>query len=413
MIHEIEHVAVEALIPYARNARTHSPAQVAQIAGSIREFGFINPVILDAADGIIAGHGRVMAAQQLGLATVPALRAAHLDDAQRRAYVLADNKLALNAGWDDELLRIELSDLDAEGFDLALTGFSDEEMAALLQDVEPPALLTDGEEAPEPPSNPVTVAGDVWLCGDHRVMCGDSTSADAVAVLMRGGLADMVFTDPPYGVSANGGRSDTVKSAGMTPIANDDLRGVDLAGFIVDALAVAPLANGGSFYVCYDQKTQHEFSGALRSVGWRQRSTIIWNKNVFGLSGFKGYRPKHELIAFGHTGDDYAWYGDNAQADVWDVPRPTERPGGHPTPKPVELIERALRNSSKPGFVVLDMFGGSGSTLVACERGGRSARLMELEPKYCDVIVRRWQEMTGRDAVLEATGETFNTKASE
>lgn len=410
----IEQAAIDALLPYARNSRTHSDAQVAQIAASIKEFGFTNPVLVDNDNEIIAGHGRVLAARKLGLKTVPAIRIAYMTEAQKRAYVIADNKLALNAGWDNELLALELGELRDAGFDIELTGFSEDELEGLLLEAEDlPPGNTDDDEVPEPPEAPVTVPGDIFVLGKHRLMCGDSTSIDAMDALMEAGKADMVFTDPPYGVSANGGRSDTVKKQGIKAIANDNLRGESLEQFIVDALSIVPLKDNGSFYVCYDQKTQHEFTGALRTIGWSQRTTIIWNKNVFGLSGFKGYRPKFELIAFGHTGDDYIWHGDNSQADVWDIPRPTERPGGHPTPKPIELVERAVNNSSKKGETVVDIFAGSGSTLIACEKTGRKARLMELEPKYCDVIIKRWQDYTGKQAKHATDGRTFDEIAVE
>ena len=410
---QIEQVALDALIPYARNSRTHSDAQVAQIAASIREFGFTNPVLVDDDGGIIAGHGRVLASRKLGLTDVPCIRLAHLSETQKRAYVIADNKLALNAGWDEEMLALELVELGELDFDLDLTGFTQDEIDALMPEQLMTEGMTDEDAVPEAPERPVTVEGDVWILGNHRLMCGDSTSIDAVEKLMAGGEADMVFTDPPYGVSANGGRSDTVKQKGIKAIANDDLRGDELQQFLFDAISIIPLKDCGSFYVCYDQKTQHEFTGALKDAEWRQRSTIIWNKNVFGLSGFKGYRPKFELIAFGHSGDDYTWHGDNSQADVWDIARPTERPGGHPTPKPVELIERSLANSSKAGDVVIDCFGGSGSTLIACEKTNRHARLMELDPKYCDVIVKRWQAFTGKQAKLESDGRTYDEVASD
>lgn len=396
------------LIPYVNNARTHSEQQVLQIAASIKEFGFNSPVLVDGENGIIAGHGRVMAAKKLGLDEVPAIELKHLTKTQKKAYILADNRLALNSGWDNDLLALELGELSDDGFDLDLLGFDDTELS-LLDEPETTEGLTDEDVVPDVPDDPITKLGDVWLCGNHRVMCGDSTLVDAVNKLMNGINADMVFTDPPYGVSATGGRTEIVKKLNIQKITNDELRGESLEQFIVDALSNVPLKGGGSFYVCYDQKTQHEFTGALRTIGWQQRNTIIWNKNVFGLNGQKGYRPKFELIAFGHTGDDYTWHGNNSQADVWDIARPTERPGGHPTPKPIELVERAVKNSSKKGDTVVDIFGGSGSTLIACENTNRHARLMELDPKYCDVIVKRWEDFTGKKAILESTGEPYGS----
>ena len=252
----------------------------------------------------------------------------------------------------------------------------------------------------------MTVLGDTWILGNHRLRCGDSTSITDVEALMDGEKADMVFTDPPYGVSAVGGRTQTAKTKKIKRIKNDNLREEYLVEFISIALSLLPLRNNASFYVCYDHKTQYEFTGVLRNLGWKQKNTIVWNKNVFGL-GVKGYRPKYELIAFGHLGDSYDWHGGHDQADVWDINRPTERIGNHPTPKPVKLVETAVTNSSKNDNLVIDPFGGSGSTLIACEKTGRKARLMELDPDYCDVIVTRWQNFTGKKAVHAGTGRQF------
>jgi DNA modification methylase len=257
----------------------------------------------------------------------------------------------------------------------------------------------DPEAVPEPPKEARTKRGDLYRLGDHYLICGDATNEADLDRLCNGEVIDLVFTDPPYGVSATGGR----RQMGLKPILNDDLRGNELAGFIVEALANCNrvLKAGGSAYVCYDQKTQVEFGTAIRTIPWKQRSTIVWNKNLFGLSG-KGYRPKFELIAFCHSGDGYDWFGDQAQADVWDIARPNaqDRPGNHPTPKPVDLVERALVNSSQERMLVLDVFAGSGSTLIACEKTGRFGRAIELDPVYCDVIVERWEKFTGRKAEL-------------
>lgn len=397
---KIEQLALDALIPYARNSRTHSDAQVAQIAGSIREFGFTNPVLVDADGGIIAVHGRVMAARKLGMDEVPCIRLVHLTDAQKRAYVIADNKMAMNAGWDDELLALELVELGELGFDLDLTGFSMDEIEALT----PEQLvdgLTDEDAAPEAQVDLVSKPGDVWLLGNHRLMCGDSTSVDAVERLMAGGSADLLFTDPPYGMSYDGGRSK--KGFGM--IKNDDAQGIDLVGLVRDAIATARThcKGGAATYVCFPWRTYSEFEAALESVGIEVSSCIVWNKGSVGL-GHQEYRPQHEFIFYSKGG---AWYGDRSQSDVWTVSRGNTGAYVHPTQKPVEIVERAIQNSSKSGDAVVDCFGGSGSTLIACEKTGRHARLMELDPRYVDVIVRRWQEFTGNQARLESTGETF------
>lgn len=257
----------------------------------------------------------------------------------------------------------------------------------------------DGNIAPV--VDPKTKPGQVYLLGQHLLMCGDSANPEHVKRLTLGGQVDMVFTDPPYGVSAGGGRSQTVEAKGIQPIENDDLRGLALYEFLRKCLALAPLRENGSFYVCYDQKSQAEFSQALQAIGWRQRNTIVWNKNNFGLSAHKGYRPKHEFIAFGHTGESYDWHGGNDQADVWDIPRPRERIGNHPTPKPVELVQRAINNSSRPGEKVLDLFAGVGSTIIAAEMLGRRCFAMEISPAYCDAVVERWEKFTGKKAILE------------
>ena len=406
---KIEQVKLDALIPYARNSRTHSDAQVAQIAASIKEFGFTNPVLIDETGSIIAGHGRVMAARKLAIADVPSIRLTHLTEAQKKAYVIADNKLALNAGWDDEMLAVELTDLKDMGFDLDLTGFSTDEIEALLAPVGTEGL-TDEDSVPEVPEAPVTVLGDVWLLGKHRVMCGDSTSIDAVEKLMDGQKADMVFTDPPYGMSYGGGRAAgstkkgaIVKAHGM--ILGDDKTGDDLISLIRDALAsaIAVSKSGSATYVCFPWRTYSEFEAAMEECGLKASACIVWDKKSIGL-GNANYRPQHEFIFYCKGG---AWYGDKAQSDVWYMSRGATGAYVHPTQKPVEMIQRALENSSKGGDTVLDVFGGSGSTLIACEKTGRINRSMELDPKYCDVIVHRWQEFTGQTATLESTGKPF------
>jgi DNA modification methylase len=401
---KIELWPVESLVPYDRNARTHSDEQVEQIASSIREFGFTNPILVDSSNGIIAGHGRLMAARSIGLEQVPVIVLDHLTDAQRRAYILADNKLALNAGWDNVLLSQELADLQADDFDLSLIGFSDEELAELLPDVEDVESEGDGNEdaVPEAPENPITVLGDIWQLGKHRVMCGDSTSIDAVDQLMAGQQADMIFTDPPYGMSYGGGRSK--KAFGM--IENDDAQGGDLVRLVADALTSAKVSakEGAAAYVCFPWRTYTEFDQSMTDAGLDVSACIVWDKKHFGL-GQQNYRPQHEFIFYSKGG---SWFGDRSQSDVWSMSRGNTHDYVHPTQKPVELVERAVEHSSKKGDVVIDVFGGSGSTLIACEKTKRHARLMELDPKYCDVIVKRWQEFTGKKAVHAETGKTFD-----
>ena len=405
----INNKKITELIPYVNNARTHSDEQVLQICSSIKEFGFTNPILTDGDNGIIAGHGRVMAAKKLGIEEVPTIELSHLSEAQKKAYIIADNKLALNSGWDDAMLSIEFAELKLLDFDLDLTGFSSEEIGALTPEEIPPGL-TDEDSVPELPEEPVTKLGDVWLCGKHRVMCGDSTSIDAVEKLMDGNKADMVFTDPPYGMTYGGGalagstpKGALVKAHGM--IMGDDKRGDDLIALIRDALlsAVTTSKSGSATYVCFPWRTYSEFEAAMLECGLKASACIVWDKKSIGL-GNSNYRPQHEFIFYCKGG---AWYGDKAQSDVWYLSRGATGQYVHPTQKPVELIEKAVNNSSKSGDTILDVFGGSGSTMIACEKTGRESRLMELDPKYCDVIVKRWQEFTGKEATLESTGETF------
>lgn len=401
----IEQVKLDALIPYARNSRTHSDAQVAQIAASIKEFGFTNPVLIDETGSIIAGHGRVMASRKLALADVPCIRLSHLTAAQKRAYIIADNKLALNAGWDDEMLRLELSDLKGLDFNLDLTGFSTDEINQLLTP-EQVEGLTDEDAVPEIPVDPVTKLGAVWLLGKHRVMCGDSTSIDAVDKLMDGQKADMVFTDPPYGVAYEGGHN-LKKRKGIIA---DTLEGDDLTGLFYGALmaAVPNTKDGAAFYVWYASGKSIETYAALAKMPLKLRAVIQWYKVKSGLGAFMSqYIPNSEPCMYLHKDKCApAWYGPTNEKTVWELKKESKNTY-HPTQKPVELPERAINNSSKAGDEILDLFGGSGSTLIACEKIGRHARLMELDPKYCDVIVQRWQEFTGQTATLESTGEAF------
>jgi len=405
---QVEQISIETLIPYVNNARTHSDAQVAQIAASIKEFGFNNPVLIADDNSIIAGHGRVMAARKLGKDTVPAVRLSHLTEMQRKAYILADNKLALNADWDNSLLAIELADLKDLGFDTDLTGFSADEIAALMP-VELTEGLTDEDEVPEVPVDPVTKLGDVWLLGKHRLMCGDSTSVDAVERLMASQKADMVFTDPPYGVSYQDSKGRKIQ--------NDELVDQKLEEFVSEAFVsgVTVSKEGAAWYVWHASRFQREFENALNAAGLKVRQQIIWVKGqgVDGTAqvnapaiGRSHFRWLHEPCFYASISNPFN-AGDRKTTTVWTVTRQTTNTV-HPTQKPVPLIEIALKNSSKGDDFVLDLFGGSGSTMIACEKTGRVARLMELDPKYCDVIIKRWQDFTGKTATLEETGESFN-----
>jgi DNA modification methylase len=392
---KIEYRAVDALIPYARNSRTHSDAQVAQIAASIKDFGWTNPVLIDGDNGIIAGHGRLLAARKLGQDEVPTIQLAGLSDAQKRAYIIADNKLALNAGWDDELLALELGELQELGFDIELTGFSADELEDLVE-VEQVEGNTDPDEIPEPPVDPVTKLGDVWLLGKHRLMCGDSTSIDAVDELMAGEKADMIFTDPPYGVDYEGINNDS--RAGLADLLS--------AAFANYAIVGKP---GAPFYCFHSDRCADIFHSAYRAV-CHFSSMIVWVKPALVLSQ-TDYQSMHEPCLYGWLeGGSHEWHGDRKQTSVWEFGK--ESVDGHTTPKPVDLIVNALNNSSKAKQIIIDLFGGSGSTLIACEKVGRFARLMELDPKYCDVIVKRWQDFTGKQATLESDGTTFDSKVT-
>jgi DNA modification methylase len=388
---KIVYKKTEDLIPYARNSRTHDDAQVAQIAASIKEFGWTNPILLDGENGIIAGHGRVMAAQKLGESKVPTIELAHMTDIQKQAYIIADNKLALNAGWDEQILALELDDLKDAGYDLGLTGFSLDEIDALTPE-ELPDGLTDEDAVPEIPDEPITKLGDIYKLGNHRLMCGDSTSIDAVDKLINKQKADMVFTDPPYGVSYTGGAKK------WDGIKNDSLQNENLVDFLnsVFNCAVISTKDSAPWYVWHASNTSADFYQALQQAGKKPSAQIIWVKNIMA-GGFGDYRGKHEPCIY-CSGGKNAWHGGRDQHTIWNVDR--ERNYQHPTQKPVALAEKALGNSSKSGDMIIDLFGGSGSTLIACEKQNRHARLMELDPKYCDVIVKRWEDFTGKKAEL-------------
>jgi len=378
-------VQVEDLIPYALNSRTHSDAQIAQLAASIREFGFTNPILIDEQSNLIAGHGRLLAARKAKMTQVPAVVVTGLDDRKRRALVIADNKLALNAGWDEEALRVELEDL-AGDFG-ALMGFSEDELVELLKGDEGTEGLTDEDAVPDAPEVPVTVEGDVWLLGRHRLMCGDSTSIDAVEKLMDGQAVEMIFTDPPYNVAFNGrsGKHDVIK--------NDDLEAEEFTDFIGEVCSVISAMNAKAVYVWCNWKFYGELQGRLP-----YKACIVWAKNVFGLG--RGYRHQHEFCLFDGSVDDAI----KNESDLWEIKKDTHY--AHPTQKPVALSVRAFGNHIRL-TKVLDLFGGSGSTLIGAEQTGRSAYVMELDPKYCDVIIKRWQDFTGEKATHAESGKTY------
>jgi DNA modification methylase len=396
---QIKEVAVDKLIPYAKNSRTHSPEQVAQIAASIKEFGFRNPILVDGV-GIIAGHGRLMAAQKLGLNQVPTIDCSDMTESQKKAYIIADNKLALNAGWDNAMLTIELQDLEDEGFDLTLTGFDDKELDALLNVIEETDGLTDEDAVPETPLEPKTKLGNIYILGNHRLMCGDSTSINDAEKLMDGLLADLVFTDPPYNVDYSGRGANNLGT-----IKNDNMSADDFEQFCRDIFTtysaiMKPLA---CIYVCHPDSASAPKIAFEKTFAeqFKKSSTIIWMKQSAGM-GWQDYRAQHEPILYGWKEGKGSHFnaGDRTKTTIWKIGRDAQSSYVHPTQKPVCLPEEAIMNSSKGSDCVVDLFGGSGSTLIACEKTGRVNRSMELDPKYCDVIVKRWEDFTGKQAVL-------------
>jgi ParB-like chromosome segregation protein Spo0J len=373
-VNQIEMVSIGQLLPYARNARTHDDAQVAQIAASIKEFGFNNPILIADDQSIVAGHGRLAAARKLGLTEVPVVRLSHLSDTQRKAYILADNRLALNAGWDNDLLKLELQELEIEGVDLEMLGFSKEELDGLLNSLEPTEGLTDEDAVPETPEEPITKPGDIWILGKHRLMCGDSTSMDAIDRLILNDAIKAVVTDPPYGIGIDGQKQSISNNPKHNRKAHE-FRGWDrerpddgVFHYIV-ALNVPSVIWGGNYFA--------DLLPATR--GW-----IYWSKGQDGLSMSDG---------------ELAWTTEATPLRCVTVNRGALRGSVHPTQKPIEVIDFSLEYI-KAGDFVLDLFGGSGSTLIACEKTDRSCRMMELDPKYCDVIVKRWEEFTGKKAEL-------------
>lgn len=398
---KVERRDLGSLLPYAKNSRTHSDAQVAQIAASMKEWGWTTPILIDESGQIIAGHGRILAARKLGYDQAPVMVAEGWSDAKKRAYVIADNKLALNAGWDDELLALELSELGELGFDMELTGFTLEEIDALTPEEIAPGL-TDEDAVPEVQAEPFSKLGDVWLLGKHRVMCGDSTSIEALEQLCGGQLVDMWLTDPPYNVAYEGCTKEKLT------IKNDSMGDEQFRQFLRDSCVAADavMKPGAVFYIWHADSEGYNFRGAAQDAGWKVRQCLIWKKSSL-VMGRQDYHWKHEPCLYGwKDGSGHLWAADRKQTTILEFDKPS-RNGEHPTMKPVALFEYQMLNNTKGGDIVLDSFGGSGTTLLAAEKNGRYARLMELDGRYVDVIVRRWCEFTGEQATHEATGVTF------
>lgn len=381
-----EKVNIDLLVPYARNARTHSKEQILQLRASLREFGFVNPVIVDKDLNVIAGHGRIMAAKEEGITEVPCVFAEHLTEAQKRAYIIADNRLALNAGWDAEMLSVEIADLQGSDFDINLLGFDDAELNKLLGCVED--VKDDDFDVERELQKPaITKPGDLWLLGKHRLVCGDSTKPDTFVLLMDGKLANLVVTDPPYNVNYEG-------TAGK--IKNDNMAGDKFYQFLLDAfiLTEKAMAKDASIYVFHADTEGLNFRRAFSDAAFYLSGTCIWKKQSLVL-GRSPYQWQHEPILFGwKKAGKHAWYSDRKQSTIWEFDKPRKNTD-HPTMKPVPLIAYPILNSSLTGCIVLDPFGGSGSTLIACEQTDRVCHTVELDEKFCDVIVKRYIEQAG------------------
>jgi DNA modification methylase len=396
---QVERRPVSGLIPYARNARTHSDAQVAQIAASIREWGWTTPVLVDEAGGLIAGHGRVLAARKLGIAEVPVMVARGWSEAQKRAYILADNKLALNAGWDQELLRVELLDLRDINADLSLTGFNDDELAALL--VDGTEGLTDPDAVPEVPVEPVSQVGDVWILGRHRLVCGDSTDATVVAKVLNGIRPHLMVTDSPYGVEYDPGwrnRAGLSTTRRTGKVENDDR---------ADWREAWALFPGEVAYVWHGALHAAAVAESLEACGFEIRAQIVWAKDRLVL-GRGHYHWQHEPCWYAVKGTGH-WAGDRKQTTLWQIAsRGQDTETVHGTQKPVECMRRPIENNSSPGQAVYEPFSGSGTTIIAAEMTGRACHAVELSPAYVDVAVKRWQDFTGQQAVLDGDGRPFH-----
>jgi DNA modification methylase len=384
-----EKVNIERLVPYARNARTHSKEQILQLRASLREFGFVNPVIVDKDLNIIAGHGRILAAKEEGITKVPCVFAEHLTDAQKRAYIIADNRLALNAGWDAEMLTVELADLQGADFDISLLGFDDSELNKLLGGMED-VKDDDFDVEAELKKPAITKPGDLWLLGKHRLVCGDSTKKETFDLLMDGKQANLTVTDPPYNVNYEG-------SAGK--IRNDNMSDDKFYQFLLSAFVLTEkaMAKDASIYVFHADTEGLNFRKSFSDAGFYLSGTCIWKKQSLVL-GRSPYQWQHEPILFGwKKAGKHAWYSDRKQTTIWEFEKPKKN-GEHPTMKPVPLVAYPIVNSSMTGCIVLDPFGGSGSTLIACEQTDRICFTVELDEKFCDVIVKRYIEQVSQES---------------
>ena len=402
---ELHHWPVGKLIPYGRNPRKNDHV-IEQMAGAIQEFGFRIPIIAKSTGEVVDGHLRLKAALHLGLETVPVVLADDLTPMQIKAFRILANRSATWADWDEDLLRLELEELQLDDFDLALTGFDDDEIAELLAGEETTTEgNTDEDAAPEVPVVPVSKPGDVWIMGKHRLLCGDATQSQSYERLLAGQRVQMIWSDLPYNVNYANSAKDKLRGK-HRPILNDNL-GDGFYDFVYDALSLMLPTCDGAVYIAMSSSELDTLQAAFRAAGGKWSTFIIWAKHTFTL-GRADYQRQYEPILYGwREGASRHWCGDRDQGDVWNIKKPA-RNDLHPTMKPVELMERSIRNSSRPGDIVLDCFGGSGSTLIAAEKSGRRCFTMELDPKYCDVIIRRWQEFTGLKVASEDGQRVFD-----
>jgi DNA modification methylase len=406
MVYQIEIWPIDRLKPHPQNARQHSEDQVMQLAKSIQEFGFTQPILADENDTVLAGHGRLLAARQLGLTEVPVIVLRGLTEIQKKAYLIADNQLGLNSSWDEEKLRPLVEELERELASLDITGLSPQETDRILADLAPEQNFVDEDAVPETPALSVTVAGDVWDLGGNWVGCGDATSGEAYQRVLRGTPADMVFTDFPYNVNLR-----QKSPTGIHKITNDNL-GAHFGEFLYSACVQLLAVTRGAVYICMSSSELHTLHKAFTEAGGHWSTFLIWAKDGFTL-GRSNYQRMYEPILFGwKAGEKHFWCGARNESDLWFVPKPKAN-RLHPTMKPVSLVERAIRNSSRRGDLILDPAGGAGSTLIACEKTRRRAAVIEIEPKYVDVMIRRWEAYTHQQARLEADGRTFAEVAHE
>ena len=382
-----ENVEIEKLIPYKNNARTHSDEQIEKIAKSMKEFGFINPILVDGNLNVIAGHGRILGAKKLGMKEVPCLFIEDLTEEQKRAYIIADNRLAEDAGWDKELLKIELEDLKNMNFDITLTGFELEDFDFSMDETE----VIEDEFAENVPEEPTSKKGEIYKLGKHFLMCGDSTDINDVEKLMNGVKADMLLTDPPYNVDYEGGTGLTIQNDNM----DDETFREFLRVSFFNANSV--MKEGAVFYIWHADSEGYNFRGACHDIGWKVRQCLIWCKNTL-VMGRQDYHWKHEPCLYGwKEGASHLWASDRKQTTVLEFDRPSVSKE-HPTMKPVGLFDYLIKNNTKKDDIVLDLFAGSGTSIIACEQNGRIAYSMELDPKYVDVIISRWEKLTGQQA---------------